>query len=51
MSIEEEIIASIITIAKIHTGKSVTSIEEVDALYDSGKYPGLNASIDYVMKG
>ena len=51
MSVEDKIIASILTIAKIHTGKSIVNIDEVDALYESGKYPELNASIDYVLKG
>ena len=51
MSIEEKIIASIIKIAEIYTGKSISTIEEVDVLCDSGKYPELNKSVNYVLCG
>lgn len=51
MSLEEKIMKSISVIAKIYTGRTVSTADDINAIYDSGKYPDFNADVDYIITG
>ena len=48
-TIENNILSSICAIVAIKLGKNHVTIDEVDAIYSSRKYPEINAEIDYIL--
>ena len=48
-TIEKNILSNICAIVAIQLGKNHVTINEVDALYISRKYPEINAEIDYIL--
>ena len=48
-TIEMNILSNICAIVAIKLGKSYVTIDEVDAIYSSRKYPEINAEIDYIL--
>lgn len=50
-AVEDRICNAIMDIASVQTGREISSMDEVDALYNSVRYPHLNDAINYIIYG
>lgn len=46
---ENAVMSAICAIVACKLGKSRVTVDEVDAIYNSEKYPEINAEIDYIL--
>lgn len=48
-TIENEVLSAICAIVACKLGRSHVTVDEIDAIYNSEKYPEINAEIDYIL--
>lgn len=51
MTVEEKIEQAIMKLASAYAKKPISSMDEVDELYNAGTLPALNDAIDYILYG
>lgn len=51
LSVEEKIFKAIMLFASVCAGRPITSMDEVDTIYNNKDCPALNDFVDYVIYG